>query len=516
MISKLHSVFAQSKYVRWIVYSGLFFLAFSFAFAVPTDPDFWWHLRYGEIIVKTYTIPLVDTFTYTLDGTSVVDTEWLVEAIFYLLYTHATFIAVSFVFALATSASFLIPILFRPVSLETLMIGMWAIVGSSTILIPGPRPQLVSILFFSFLLTVLLNFIKNRSVRILFFIPPLFLLWANTHPGYMIGIVLLFVFTGCEFLYLFRRIIQKHTVFPDRYHLTRVILLVLLLFLSYGATMLKPSGSHTFAILSPEAISSLVLPMNLVSGTPAGRVRMTIQEWLPPILSDIPGTLFLLALFSTGILFTNRTLTLYDFRNVLLLLVFAYFSTLSRRNVPYFFLIFLAVGPAYMKDLISSLTKMRTIKRAIIILFVTVIGFRVYTVGQLLLEFYQRGSLLENYCDVVHMPCKAVEFIKKTKPEGRMLNYYTWGGYLIWNVPEYKVFVDGRIPGGGIYEEFDKIVHLESSWQEILDKHHVGWILFPRYTRFEGLLLKGGWKQTYVDSLSVILVRDASESANLK
>src|SRR5258708_5419172 len=41
-------------------------------------------------------------------------------------------------------------------------------------------------------------------------------------------------------------------------------------------------------------------------------------------------------------------------------------------------------------------------------------------------------------------PTKAVEYIRRTGLSGRMLNDYVYGGYLIWALPEHKVFMDGR------------------------------------------------------------------------
>jgi hypothetical protein len=42
------------------------------------------------------------------------------------------------------------------------------------------------------------------------------------------------------------------------------------------------------------------------------------------------------------------------------------------------------------------------------------------------------------------MPVDAVAFIKQKSPPGRLFNSYNWGGYLLWELPEYPVFIDGR------------------------------------------------------------------------
>ncbi len=54
------------------------------------EPDTFWHIKAGELIVKDLSIPSTDPFTFTLEGEPWADTEWLSQVIFYgicLLYT---------------------------------------------------------------------------------------------------------------------------------------------------------------------------------------------------------------------------------------------------------------------------------------------------------------------------------------------------------------------------------------------------------------------------------------------
>ena len=48
--------------------------------------DFWWHLKMGEIIVETKSIPRTDLFSFTTEGKTFVLQNWLTEAIYYLVY----------------------------------------------------------------------------------------------------------------------------------------------------------------------------------------------------------------------------------------------------------------------------------------------------------------------------------------------------------------------------------------------------------------------------------------------
>src|SRR5207245_3074931 len=55
------------------------FMAVIFTLAAQpiTDPDFWWHLKTGQYIVETRTIPHTDIFSTLRFGSEWVTHEWL-------------------------------------------------------------------------------------------------------------------------------------------------------------------------------------------------------------------------------------------------------------------------------------------------------------------------------------------------------------------------------------------------------------------------------------------------------
>ena len=64
----------------------LFIAIFTLSVREITDNDFWWHLRTGQLIIETKTIPKVDQFSYTNPGKEWITHEWLTEIFIYLLY----------------------------------------------------------------------------------------------------------------------------------------------------------------------------------------------------------------------------------------------------------------------------------------------------------------------------------------------------------------------------------------------------------------------------------------------
>lgn len=491
---------------------GFLLILLSYCFTIPIDPDFGWHLRYGEQLVKTGTIATVDTFTHTFSGQPVIDTEWIVNGAYYFLYQHTTFIGLSFFFALITSLAYLIPLFISKDTMYSKMIvGSWSILGSAPVLAIGPRPQAISLVFYSLVVIILLSFRKRKNIFLLFSLPFLFLLWANMHPGYMVGIVILAAFLATECLFLIvDSISRKKQNFPQIGK--RILLFSFVLLMCFGVTNIKPHGKETLGGLSIKALSALFLPVNFVLDTPTGQVRTSISEWLPPVLHDLSGTLFFIGILFSILLFTNRPLRRVDIANLILILISIYFATLSRRNVPYFFLTFLCVGIPYLSELFQK-RRNEPVRKILVIVFIFLVVIRAETLISTLKQFYRHGSDLSAYCTELSTPCGALAYIKENKPQGRMLNYYTWGGYLIWNLPEYPVFIDGRIPGGKIYEDFDSISRLSSKYESLLDTYKISWILLPKNQKFENILTKDtAWETAYSDDLSVVLIRNTNKN----
>jgi hypothetical protein len=112
-------------------------------------------------------------------------------------------------------------------------------------------------------------------------------------------------------------------------------------------------------------------------------------------------------------------------------------------------------------------------------------------------------------------PVKAVDFIRRTGLSGRMLNEYVYGGYLIWALPEHKVFMDGRADvyeWTGVLADFGAWAMLQADPAILLDKYGVDFCLLAKDAPMAHVMpYLPGWKKAYSDELSVIFVRSASE-----
>jgi hypothetical protein len=117
------------------------------------------------------------------------------------------------------------------------------------------------------------------------------------------------------------------------------------------------------------------------------------------------------------------------------------------------------------------------------------------------------------------VPDGAVDYIRRSGLSGNMLNLYDWGGYLIWALPEHKVFIDGRgdvFEWTGVLKEYQDWAVLESDPRTLLEKHHIAFCLLARSTPMSRILpLLPGWTQVYSDESSMVFAKSDPSGAGI-
>src|SRR4030042_228046 len=245
------------KISRIILITLLLLFIFN-VFAVDIwDPDFWWHLKTGEYIYQTRALPEKDPCAFTslpkdpLHPESkrirfILNQYWLAQVIFYLTHHFWSYQGIMFLRAsLLTLLSFLI---FFGIRREG-----GGLYPSIVLLIPavmvfsgftGERPQLFSFLL-SFLLVFFMEGFRKHPVAkwYLFPIPFIMLFWANLHGGFILGIVMVLVYTVSEVMkYLLKR-------FGHLLPMKSLRLLVVVSIVSILSALVNPNGSDVFSVL---------------------------------------------------------------------------------------------------------------------------------------------------------------------------------------------------------------------------------------------------------------------------
>jgi hypothetical protein len=118
-------------------------------------------------------------------------------------------------------------------------------------------------------------------------------------------------------------------------------------------------------------------------------------------------------------------------------------------------------------------------------------------------------------------PVRAVEYLHQHPVAGPMYNAYNYGGYLIWALPEQKVFIDGRgdlYEDGGAFTQYVAVANLKPAAFTVLRANGIQACLLERNEPLATVLAAHpDWEQRYSDGVSVLFVRrnDATKAAGI-
>jgi hypothetical protein len=263
-------------------------------------------------------------------------------------------------------------------------------------------------------------------------------------------------------------------------------------------------------LVNPVGLNQLTYPFSTML---LGSQRIGLQyssEWQPAPMDDVRvWALFAVAGLGITIPLLRRTeLQLQEF--VLLGIAFV----LSVPHERMLFVFGILVMPSICRLLATAWGKYEPGRDSALISLLMILLATV----PIVLGFPSSRSLVEQ----VHKanPVEAVKFIQRSRLSGRMLNEYVYGGYLIWAVPERKVFVDGRsdvYEWTGVLGDYMNWVNLKANPTYLLDKYQIDFCLLSRQEPVVQVLqIVPGWKTVYSDESSIVFVRSVPrQGANL-
>jgi hypothetical protein len=448
------------------------------------DPDMWWHLKTGEVISTTHTIPTTDIFSYTTNHHVYIAHEWLSQVLIYGAYRFGGYRGLMLWMCFFTSA-----ILIAGYCLCSLYSGnaKVAFLGAMTIWLFGTigfavRPQVVGYLLLVVEL-LLLHLGRTRDPRCFFAMPPLFAIWVNCHGSFFLGLIV-----AGAFLFSSLFDLQIGFLVSPRWDPHRRRMLALALVLSIVAMFVNPIG-----------LKQILYPLDAMVHQPLGLSQVT--EWQPLNLGDSRGLLFLGVLACIFLLVIVRRIELL-FHELLLVAAGTWLAASHQRML---FVFGILAAPVLSRLLSTSWEgydpeRDRPLPNALLLVASFLVSVWAFPHQEALVKQVEEQS-----------PVKAVEFIKTHHLPGRMLNEYVYGGYLIWAAPEHPVFVDGRadvFEQTGVLAEFGRWATLQSDPKELLDKYKIDFCLLARGSPMVVVLpLLPDWTATYSDNNSIIFVR---------
>lgn len=463
--------------------AGILFLAARNAIGSDT----WWHLRTGAWIWEHRRLPQVDEFSYTRYAVAWRPPGWPVQVTFYLLHRYVGLGALNvWTAVLAVAAYLLIAGTVRGGPyLRALALLLAALTGN---VYQAARPYMLTTLLTALFLWALETWWQHRgSGRRLWLLPPAMTLWVNAHAGFLAGFLVWLAYLG------------EALVNPKAYA-RRVPLLSLGLGL-LAATLVNPLGPRVWLY-------------------PLGTLRLQrltwIQEWQAPDFTQPQTWPFLLWWFlALGVQTTGAPR--WRWRHLVLWMLFAALSFRAVRNLALFSLVAPLVWTAYARPWWSHFRKVLArllpafpprqpprprpaLNRALTLIAWTLAGLKLLAIST---PQAVQQAVAQNF------PQSAVTYLQATRPLGRLFNSYNWGGYLIWALPEYPVFIDGRtdLYGDEFLELWVRIVRAEPGWAQVLDRYRVNVVLLEPTWPLVRVLPLVGWREVYRDGQSVVFLR---------
>lgn len=346
------------------------------------DLDFWWHLKAGQLIATTHSIPRTDVFSYTAFGHEYIDHEWLFQLIAYGVWAAGGPLGIALMKCVLVAATLILVAsyaMYRGADpLATGGLTLLAIGGGVTRMIE--RPELFSTLFAVITFVLADSYARTRDWRFLAALPLLCALWANVHAAVIVGLVIQVFFIRS---------------------LPQVV--------AFASSVLA-------ACINPFGYRVLTVPFELTHIINSGLLNN--EEWRHPTFAKAP--VFFVAVVLAVLLVTRSR----NLSHILVTLFLAYLSLRYIRNVG----LFCTFLPLVVPPLQSFRVPIAALGAAAAA-FVLAAYFP-----------FERGVGISSY-----FPQRIASYVRERDLRGHMLNSYSFGGYLIWTLfPERRVFIDGR------------------------------------------------------------------------
>jgi hypothetical protein len=415
--------------------------------------------------------------------------EWLSEVVFYELWKRGGPSALIVFSAIVSTAGFMLLYLRCPQSAGTRHWAAAATALGALACAPswGTRPQM-----FTFILASLLLWLVERGEhrpKLLFWIPPLFLLWLNLHAGFALAPALLIAYAI--------GLIMETALGNTPWREARPILLRLLLLLlaCFALVPLNPNGAQLYRY-----------PFDTLR---SAEMRSLIGEWhSPDFHQGLYRPFLLVCLLLLTALASSRSRP--RGRMIIPLLLTAFAALDAVRHIPIFVLLAIpviaaalpvAAAPSLLSPPRLSSSRFRPLFNGAVVVLLAVFAL----VKWVSVAHNQDAREAEQF------PQKAVAFLRASDSPRRIFVYYDWGGYAIWNLfPDYRVFIDGRadLYGADVLRQFKTAIQLRTGWRDVLDNWQVEAVLLPPSCALaQALILDPDWRTVFSDSKAVILSR---------
>jgi hypothetical protein len=459
------------------------------------DPDLWGHIKFGETAWKAGSVAVPDPFSYLTSGRLWLNHEWLSEVIFYLVFDaigSAGLIAMKVVLSLVVMSTLYWHLCRQGINALRAAFLVVVVLYFFLISLVTVRTLIFSYPLFLIML-VLIHQLSTALPRWRWIVPPLFVLWANLHPGFLAGLGILGIWATVEILA--RHLSDDRSVVAARPATREIVLLVIAGGL---ATLLNPYGLTLWGFLRETAFGA----------------RPDISEWQPLVLMTSYGLSYaaFVALALWGIVYSRRQRRA---SLMVVLTVTALLPLVAIRHTPLAALAITALAGEHIADAWDRWASARQAPGPLRDL--SPAWFAAAALGAALL--LSASALPRFFCIRItpeiggSYPARAVGLIKQSGVVGNLAIDFDWGEYALYHLsPAVKVSVDGRRETAysrSIYIENLTFMFGRGNWDALLQRPETHLALVKTgFPTFNLMKLEPGWRLIYQDSLASVFGRE--------
>jgi hypothetical protein len=335
--------------------------------------------------------------------------------------------------------------------------------------------------------------------RLFALLPPLMILWVNLHGAFMTGLALIAMHALGSAVDARRQVSSRN----------KSMILAALLLACGAASLANPYGWELHA--------------RILGFMRSQELSTVTTEFASPNFHTVGthGFLLLLFLLTAALMIIRPKLRATD---VLLMGGWGYLALFSARNIPIFALV---VTPLLAQWLTESMqispdswwgslsrkspARVSAVRQAID--GVTVVAVVLCVLLVVAKPRIAGGEpMLATDFPPGRYPTAVVDYLR-SHPDavrGEMFNYFLWGGYLEFALPERKPFIDSRNDsyGIGLVREFRIANEPKPGWETVFTKYNVGWTILPVQHPLNRILeLSPHWTRVFSNQQALVFSR---------
>jgi len=489
-VQELRGLF-QRRPLQMLVLAGLLTAVAARALLLKfcvLDLDIWWHLKVGEWIVEHHAFPHTGILSRTAADRPWVAYSWGYEVLLSRAYAWFGLVGLGVFGTLLTLAvAYAVYWMVRRLAGKFWVACILGTVTCSAFLFSlMPRPVFLSMILFALTLTLLLEAQRAGRAEVLYWLPLVFLVWANCHIQFVYGIFVIGLYTAVHML---QQLGTHFGIAPDFALPSRLPArkLVLIFAACVLATCLGPYWYHLYPVAFAYAGSKF--PYAFIREFRALNFR-AYSHYVELLLAGAAfftlGRQKCVDLFKLALLTVASVVAFRTMRDSWFLCITAAACIADSR------------GEEAEREPSETLPEKAGLAAALALLLFLIAR----NTG-----FDTRG--LDDAMSSV-FPVKAVNFLRQNPQPGPLYNTFDWGGFLTWYMPDYPVAIDGRtdLYGDDLDFRFFNSANGDESYINDPYLNESGVVLLQKEKPLAALLSGDPrFQKIYEDRLAVVFVR---------